>query len=205
MAEIHHLENQRDVIFLLWWSDLDKILQTTAEWHVDCSDVVEIETGARILRPNFLPGSSYPGTVGRGYGASYKNTPHRRRHYGLIEVHTDNHVLLFQGRHIQTDVRCRYGMWSPVSPLLANLFTEWLEKQAIATGWMQTKILEAVCGRCFGTDKAESGEESYGPHQHHWSHWQHQVHLRIKGGQADPIIGHSPSPMGRSVSETSGL
>jgi len=31
-------------------SDLDKILQTDAEWHVDCGDipVVEIETGSRI-------------------------------------------------------------------------------------------------------------------------------------------------------------
>jgi len=39
----------------------------------------------------------------------HKNTPHRRRHYRLIEVHSDDHVLLFQGRHIPTDVRCRYG------------------------------------------------------------------------------------------------
>jgi len=32
-------------------------------------------------------------------------------HYGLIEVHSDNHVglLRFQGRHIPTNVRCRYG------------------------------------------------------------------------------------------------
>jgi len=27
----------------------------------------------------------------------------------LIEVHSDNHVLLFLGRHIPTDVRCHYG------------------------------------------------------------------------------------------------
>ena len=30
------------------WSDLDKISQTGAEWHVDCGDVVEIETRCRI-------------------------------------------------------------------------------------------------------------------------------------------------------------
>jgi len=30
------------------WSDLDKILETGAEWYVDCGDVVEIETRCRI-------------------------------------------------------------------------------------------------------------------------------------------------------------
>jgi len=30
------------------WSDLDKIPQTGAEWHVDCGDVVEIETRCRF-------------------------------------------------------------------------------------------------------------------------------------------------------------
>jgi len=35
--------------FFCWgWSDLDKMLETGAEWHVDCSDVVEIETRCRI-------------------------------------------------------------------------------------------------------------------------------------------------------------
>ena len=49
MAEIRHLENRHDVIFFCWgWSDLDKISQTGAEWHVDCGDMVEIETTCRI-------------------------------------------------------------------------------------------------------------------------------------------------------------
>jgi len=49
MAEIRHLENRQGVIFFCrGWSDLDKILQTTAEWHVDCGDMVEIETRCRI-------------------------------------------------------------------------------------------------------------------------------------------------------------
>ena len=44
MAEIHHLENRHDVIFFCRvWSDLDKISQTGAEWHVDCSDVVKMK------------------------------------------------------------------------------------------------------------------------------------------------------------------
>jgi len=30
------------------WSDFDKISQTGAEWHVDCGDMVEIETRCRI-------------------------------------------------------------------------------------------------------------------------------------------------------------
>ena len=49
MAEIRHLENRHDVIFFCrGWSDLDKISEIGAEWHVDCDDVVEIETRCRI-------------------------------------------------------------------------------------------------------------------------------------------------------------
>jgi len=49
MAEIRYLENRHDVIFFCWgWSDLDKISETGAEWHVDCGDVVEIETRCKI-------------------------------------------------------------------------------------------------------------------------------------------------------------
>jgi len=48
MAEIRHL-NRHDVIFFCrGWSDWDKILETGAEWHVDCGDLVEIETRFRI-------------------------------------------------------------------------------------------------------------------------------------------------------------
>ena len=49
MAEIRHLENRHDVIFFCWeWFDLDKISETGVEWHVDCGDVVKIETRCRI-------------------------------------------------------------------------------------------------------------------------------------------------------------
>ena len=34
--------------FCQQWSDLDKILQTGAEWHVDCNDMVKLETRCRI-------------------------------------------------------------------------------------------------------------------------------------------------------------
>jgi len=34
--------------FLQGRSDVDKMSQTGAEWHVDCSDMVEMETGSRI-------------------------------------------------------------------------------------------------------------------------------------------------------------
>ena len=45
MAETRYLENRHDVIFFCWgWSDLDKISQTGAEWHVNCGDMVKIET-----------------------------------------------------------------------------------------------------------------------------------------------------------------
>jgi len=55
MAEIRYLENLHDVIFSAReWSDLDKILQTGTEWHVDCSDVwkwkpdVEFQYGGHL-------------------------------------------------------------------------------------------------------------------------------------------------------------
>jgi len=49
MAMIRHLENPHDVIsFCRGWSNLDKFSQTGAEGHVDCGDMVEIETRCRI-------------------------------------------------------------------------------------------------------------------------------------------------------------
>jgi len=55
VAEICHLENRHDVIFFCReWSSLDKILETGAEWHVDCGDVsksktdVEFQYGRRL-------------------------------------------------------------------------------------------------------------------------------------------------------------
>ena len=49
MAEIRYLENRYDVIFFCrGWSDLDKILETGTEWHIDCADMVEIETRCGI-------------------------------------------------------------------------------------------------------------------------------------------------------------
>jgi len=35
-------------LFCWGWSDLDKISQTGAEWHVDCGDMVQIEIRCRI-------------------------------------------------------------------------------------------------------------------------------------------------------------
>ena len=41
--------------FCRGWSDLDKISQTSAEWHVDCGDMVKIDTRCRIpIRRTFL-------------------------------------------------------------------------------------------------------------------------------------------------------
>jgi len=49
MADICYLENRHDITFFCWeWSDLDKISEAGAEWHVDCGDVVEVETRCRI-------------------------------------------------------------------------------------------------------------------------------------------------------------
>jgi len=39
MAEFRHSENRHDVIFCRGRSDLDKISQTGAEWHLDCGDM----------------------------------------------------------------------------------------------------------------------------------------------------------------------
>jgi len=49
VSEIRQLENRYDVIFFSrGWSDLDKISQTGAEWHVDCGDMVKIASRCRI-------------------------------------------------------------------------------------------------------------------------------------------------------------
>jgi len=52
MAEISHLENRHDVIFFCrGWSDLDKISQIGAEWHVIWSKSkpdVEFQYGGRL-------------------------------------------------------------------------------------------------------------------------------------------------------------
>jgi len=71
MVKIRHLENRHDVIFFCReWSDLHKISQTGAEWHVDCGDMVEIETRCRI--PIWR-------TFGRIYGiSSQSHLPHCR-------------------------------------------------------------------------------------------------------------------------------
>jgi len=93
-------------------------------------------------------------------------------------------------------------MGSPVSPLLANLFMEWLEKQAIATTLVECK-------------------------PKFWKRYVDDVLELIKKGQVrnlmnhintidptgnnkftydeDPILGHFSSPTGRWVSETSGI
>ena len=44
MAEIRHLEDGHDVIFLPWIK-FRRLVQN----HVDCGDMVEIKTGSRIL------------------------------------------------------------------------------------------------------------------------------------------------------------
>ena len=41
--------NMTSFFFCRGWSDLDKILQTGAEWQVDCGDVAKMETRSRIL------------------------------------------------------------------------------------------------------------------------------------------------------------
>jgi len=49
MADIRHLENRHDDIFFCQErSDLDIISQTGAEWHIDCADMVEIETRCKV-------------------------------------------------------------------------------------------------------------------------------------------------------------
>jgi len=65
MAEIRHLENRHDVIcFRRGWSDLDKISETGAEWHVDC-DVskskpdVKFQYGGRLGEFNGMSSHSH--------------------------------------------------------------------------------------------------------------------------------------------------
>jgi len=57
--------------FFCWgWSDLDKIKQTGAEWHVDCGYMIKIETRCRI---------QYGGRMGEFSGmSSQSHLPHCR-------------------------------------------------------------------------------------------------------------------------------
>jgi len=66
MAEICHLENRHDVIFSCrTWSDLDKVSETGAEWHVDCGDMwkwkpdVEFQYGGRLGEFNSMSSQSH--------------------------------------------------------------------------------------------------------------------------------------------------
>ena len=68
MAEIRHLENRHDVIFFCrCWSDLDKTSETGAESHINCDDVVEIQTKCRI------PIWQYGGRLGEFNGMSFQS------------------------------------------------------------------------------------------------------------------------------------
>ena len=60
-----HLENRHDVIFFCrGWSDLDKILQTSTEWHVDCGDVWKSKPDLEF---------QYGGRMGEFNGMSYQS------------------------------------------------------------------------------------------------------------------------------------
>jgi len=66
MAEIRHVEHRHDVIFFCrGWSDLDKISETGAEWHVDCGDWskskpdVEFQYGGRLGELNGMSSQSH--------------------------------------------------------------------------------------------------------------------------------------------------
>ena len=64
MAEIRHLENRHDMIFFCrGWSDLDKISQTGAEWHVviwsKSQPDVEFQYGGRLGELNGMSSQSH--------------------------------------------------------------------------------------------------------------------------------------------------
>jgi len=67
---MRHLENRHDVIFSAEGGLIWIISQTGAEWHVDCGDMVEIETRCRIPMRR---------TFGQIYGmSSQSHLPHCR-------------------------------------------------------------------------------------------------------------------------------
>jgi len=61
------------IIFCRGWSDWDKISETSAEWHVDCSDVVEIETRCRI--PIWRTFGQFNGISSRSHLPQYRVLP----------------------------------------------------------------------------------------------------------------------------------
>jgi len=86
MAKIRHLENRHDVIFFCWgWSDLDKISQTGAEWHVNCGDMVKIETRCRI--PIWRTFSESHGMSSRRYLPHWRVLPLGESTVMILEPH----------------------------------------------------------------------------------------------------------------------
>jgi len=65
-------EMGRSAIFKIDMTSLDKISQTGADWHADCGDMIEIETGSRVE-------FQYDGRLGEFNGmSSQSNVPHCR-------------------------------------------------------------------------------------------------------------------------------
>ena len=97
------------------------------------------------------------------------------------------------------------AMGSQVSPLLANFFMEWLEKQAIATAPVEYKpkfwkryvddVLELIKkGQVRNLTDHINTTDPTG-----------NIKFNYEEEEADPILGHSSSPTRRLVSETSGV
>ena len=99
------------------------------------------------------------------------------------------------------------AMGSPVSPILANFFMEWLEQQAIATAPIDCKPklwkiyvddvleiikrgkVEALTGHLNGTDETNK----------------HQIHARIREKWPDAVSGHPYHQEGGRIHQTTGL
>ena len=72
----HHLNNSKHLA-----KEMISVMVEESEMLIS-HDVVSLSTNTPIISGS----TSYTGTVGRGYRASYKKAPHRRGDYGFIEV-----------------------------------------------------------------------------------------------------------------------
>jgi len=107
MAEIRHLENRDDVIFFCrGWSDLDKISETGAEWHVDCGDV-EFQYGGRLGDFDGMSSQSQCHTAGvLPLGKFMITIP--EPHATLQSVRIPSAILKIVIRHIIRKVGCGF-------------------------------------------------------------------------------------------------
>ena len=98
-------------------------------------------------------------------------------------------------------------MGSPVSPILANFFMEWLEQQAITTTPIdcKPKLWKRYVDDILETINRGKVEALTDHSQRNRQNKQHQIHARTREKWPDPVSGHPYHQEGGRIHQTTGL